>query len=132
MENHQPRLGPRQRLRVLVATPAHLIVEVEGTPYYVTCWPKHDNPTQGGPLRPGHLLRIYNTSDLNGPTLVERITPDGRGDGCKYLLRDYDRVAPSPSGDSPRCRTPRPAGSAARKRGADRSTGRRANPRDSR
>jgi hypothetical protein len=49
MENPQPRLGPQQCRRVRVATPAHLIVEVEGTPDDVAGWPKHDHPTQGGP-----------------------------------------------------------------------------------
>jgi hypothetical protein len=132
MENPQPRLRPQQRLRVLVAAPASLVVEVEDAPYYVTCLPKHDNPTQGGPLRPGQLLRIYNTPDPDGPTLVERLTPDGRGDGCKYLLRDYDRVAPSASGPPRRGRAPRQAGGSAQTRGVDRRAGRRAAPRDPR
>jgi hypothetical protein len=127
MESPQPNLRRQQRLRVRVAAPSHLVVDVEGARYYVTCLPKHDNPTPGGPLRPGQLVRIYNTPDPHGPTLVERITPDGRADGCKYLLRDYDRVAPSASGPSTRGRAPHQAGGSARKRSADRAT-----PRDPR
>ena len=49
METPQPRLHRQQHLSVRVATPASLIVEVEGVAYYVTCVPKHDNPAQGGP-----------------------------------------------------------------------------------
>jgi hypothetical protein len=104
MEPSQPSLYQHQHLHVRVATPSHLVVDVEGAHYYVTYLPKHDNPPTGGPLRPGHRLRIYNKPYPNGPTLVERITPAGGGDGCKYLLRNYDRVAPSSSGTPTRCR----------------------------
>ena len=128
METPQPRLHRQQHHRVRVATPVYLIVEVEGVAYDVTCVPKHDNPAQGGPLRPGHRLRIYNTPERNGPTLVERLTPDGRGDGCKYLLRDYDRVVPSAAGHPRPGRARRQAGGSARKRGPTR----RATPGDPR
>jgi hypothetical protein len=88
----EPRLHRQQRLCVITASPASCIVEVDGVPYYVTCWPRRDNPPRGGPLRPGQWVHVYNTPVPGGPTLVERLTPNGAGDGCTYLLRDYDRV----------------------------------------
>ena len=98
----EPRLHRQQRLRVLAATPATLVVEVGGVPYYVTCWPRRDNPPAAGPLRPGHWVRVYNTPAPGGAALVERLTPAGARDGCTYLLRDYDRVAPEkPAPDRP-------------------------------
>jgi hypothetical protein len=93
MQHRPPSLHQQQCLRVMTATAASLVVEVDGVPYYVTCWPRRDNPPGAGPLRPGHWVRVYNTPAPGGPTLVERLTPDGAGDGCTYLLRDYDRVA---------------------------------------
>jgi hypothetical protein len=94
MEPRQPCLHRQQQLRVRVATPAYLVVEVEGVPYYVRCLPNRHNPPTGGPVRPGDVFRVYNTPGPQGPTLAERLTPAGAGDGCTYLLRDYDRAAP--------------------------------------
>jgi hypothetical protein len=98
MEPRQPRLHRQQQLRVRVATPAYLVVEVEGVPYYVRCLPNRHNPPTGCPVRPGDVFRVYNTPGPQGPTLAERLTPAGAGDGCTYLLRDYDRVAPTSAG----------------------------------
>jgi hypothetical protein len=92
MEPYPPRLHRQQCLRVIAATPAALVVEVDGVPYYVTCWPRRDNPPAAGPLRPGQSVRVYNAPAPGGATLVERLTPAGARDGCTYLLRDYDRV----------------------------------------
>ena len=92
MEPRPPRLHRQQCLRVLTATAAALVVEVDGVPCYVTCWPRRDNPPAAGPVRPGQSVRVYNAPAPGGATLVERLTPDGAGDGCTYLLRDYDRV----------------------------------------
>jgi hypothetical protein len=61
MEPHQPSLHRHQQLLVSVATPSHLVVEVEGVPYYVRYLPNRQNSPTGGPLRPGDVLRIYNT-----------------------------------------------------------------------
>lgn len=113
MEPRRPRLHRQQCLRVLTATAAALVVEVDGVPYYVTCWPRRDNPPAAGPLRPAQWVRVYNTPAPGGATLVERLTPDGAGDGCTYLLRDYDRVgtkgpaAPRPEPDARASRVPR-------------------------
>ena len=85
-------------------------MEVDGVPYYVTCWPRRDHPRAAEPLRPGHLLRVYNAPAPEGATLVERLTPDGARDGCTYLLRDYDRVvteAPTADGPKPSARASR-------------------------
>ncbi len=128
MESRPPRLHRQQQLRVRVATPAYLVVEVEGVPYYVRCLPNRHNPPTGGPVRPGDVLRVYNTPGPQGPTLAERLTPAGRGDGCKYLLRDYDRVVPSAAGHPRPGRARRQAGGSARKRGPNR----RATPPDPR
>jgi hypothetical protein len=99
----EPCLHRQQCLRVITASPASFIVEVDGVPYYVTCWPRRDNPPRGGPLRPGQWVHVYNTPVPGGPTLVERLTPAGAGDGCTYLLRDYDRVTPEePAADRPK------------------------------
>jgi hypothetical protein len=98
MEPRQPRVHRQQQLRVRVATPAYLVVEVEGVPYYVRCLPNRHNPPTGRPIRPGDVLRVYNTPGPQGPTLVERFTPAGAGDGCTYLLRDYDRADPASNG----------------------------------
>jgi hypothetical protein len=103
MEPRPPRLHRQQCLRVLTATAAALVVEVDGVPYYVTCWPRRDNPRAAEPLRPGHLLRVYNAPAPEGATLVERLTPAGASDGCTYLLRDYDRVVTEePTADGPK------------------------------
>jgi hypothetical protein len=61
MESRPPRLHRQQQLRVRVATPAYLVVEVEGVPYYVRCLPNRHNPPTGGPVRPGDVFRVYNT-----------------------------------------------------------------------
>jgi hypothetical protein len=102
MEPRPPRLHRQQCLRVLTATAAALVIEVDGVPYYVTCWPRRDNPLGAGPLRPGHWVRVYNAPVPGGATLVERLTPAGAGDGCTYLLRDFDRVVTEkPAADRP-------------------------------
>jgi hypothetical protein len=54
MEPRTPRLHGQQHPRVLVATPPSLVVEVDGAPYYVMCWPRRDNSPTSEPLRPGH------------------------------------------------------------------------------
>jgi hypothetical protein len=97
-EPRPPRLRRPHCLRVLIATPASLVVAVDGARYHVTCWPRRDNPPAAGPLRPRHWVRVYNAPAPGGATLVERLTPAGAGDGCTYLLRDYDRVATAGSG----------------------------------
>jgi hypothetical protein len=128
MQPRQPSLHRHQQLLVSVATPSAFVVEVAGVPYYVTCLPNRANPPTGDPLRPGDRLRIYNTPGPHGPTLVERLTPDGTGDGCTYLLRDYDRVAPASSGTSRRGRAHLQEKGAARPRGASGRASRRAKP----
>jgi hypothetical protein len=128
MEPRQPRLHRQQQLRVRVATPAYLVVEVEGVPYYVRCLPNRHNPPTGGPVRPGDVFRVYNTPGPQGPTLAERLTPAGAGDGCTYLLRDYDRAAPAAAGAAARGRADGKETGAARPRGAAGRESRRATP----
>ena len=128
MESRQPRLSRQQQLRVRVATPAYLIVEVEGVPYYVRCLLNRHNPPTGGPVRPGDVFRVYNTPGPQGPTLAERLTPAGAGDGCTYLLRDYDRAAPASVGAAARGRADGKETGAVRPRGAVGRESRRATP----
>ena len=71
---------------------------MEGVPYYVRYLPNRQNPPTGGPVQPGDVFRVYNTPGPQGPTLVERLTPAGAGDGCTYLLRDYDPADPASTG----------------------------------
>jgi hypothetical protein len=128
MEPRQPSLHRQQQLRVRVATPAYLVVEVEGVAYYVRCLPNHHNPPTGGPVQPGDVFRVYNTPGPQGPTLAERLTPAGAGDGCTYLLRDYDRVVPASAGTGARGGVHRQETGAARPQGAAGRESHRATP----
>jgi hypothetical protein len=96
MQDTRPRLWKEHILLVKAIEAPQVVVEVDGVRYRARCLYHHDNPA-APPLREGDTLIVTSEAPQFGMTPVERVTPQGDRDGCRYALYEYTALSHAPS-----------------------------------
>ena len=80
---------PRQKdalLTVVAVEASHVVVaDADGIRYHARAIPGRAS-REAESLKPGDVLVVNHVNDVDGLTLVERLTTMGRRDGCRYEL----------------------------------------------
>jgi hypothetical protein len=95
MEQTRLRLQPGEILMVKTVEPWHVVVDIWRVLYRVRVRSDTANPP-ASPLHPGDQLIVTHVSP-EGMTPVERLNRQGKRDGCRYELSEYQAVPPQAS-----------------------------------
>ncbi len=94
MEQTPLSLQPHEILMVKAVEPWHVVVDVWRVLYRARYLPDHANPP-ASPLQPGDQLIVTHVSEAM--TSVERLNRQGKRDGCRYELSEYQAIPPQAS-----------------------------------
>ena len=93
------RLQPYEILVVKAVEPWHVVVDIWRVLYRARCVSDHANPPVSS-LQPGDQLIVTHASP-EAMTPVERLNRQGKRDGCRYILSEYEALPQQASPEQP-------------------------------
>jgi hypothetical protein len=92
MEQTPLSIQPQEILMVKAVEPWHVVVNIRRVLYRARYRADHATPPTS-PLQPGDQLIVTHVSP-EAMTPVERLNRQGKRDGCRYELSEYQAVPP--------------------------------------
>jgi hypothetical protein len=101
MEQTPLSIQPQEILMVKAVEPWHVVVDIRRV-FYRARYRSDDAPPPASPLHPGDQLIVTHVNP-EARTPVERLDRQGKRDGCRYELSEYQAVPeqapPKPRGN---------------------------------
>ena len=100
MEQTPLSIQPQEILMVKAVEPWHVVINIRRVLYRAR-YRSDDATPPASPLQPGDQLIVTHVS-AEAMTPVERLNRQGKRDGCRYTLSEYQAVPPQASPEKQR------------------------------